>query len=186
MDRVKRFDEASGYLIDEAKHSLKQVDHGDLEQLIDELREARHVVVFGRGRSGRVAQSFAIRLGHLGFRAFFVGETSTPPVREDDLVLLVSGSGETFSVTLTAKIAHDMEAPVVAITAAPESDLADHSDHVIHVPVGEGGPRQRELAPLGSRFELAAYLLFDGLVAELMERLDEDEGSMSERHATLE
>lgn len=183
---VDRFEDASGYLIDEAKASLKQVDRADLEQLIDALRKARHVVVFGRGRSGRVAQSFAIRLGHLGFRSFFVGETSTPPVREDDLVLLVSGSGETFSVTLTAKIAHDMEAPVVSITASPDSDLAEHSDHVIHVPVADGNPHQRDLAPLGTRFEFAAYLLFDALAAELMERLEEDEASMSERHATLE
>lgn len=183
---MDRFDAATRFLIDEAKASLKQVDAADLERLIEELRRARHVVVFGRGRSGRVAQSFAIRLGHLGFRAFFVGETSTPPVREDDLVLLVSGSGETFSVTLTAKIAHDMDAPVVAVTASPESDLAQHSDHVIHVPVTETRPRQRELAPMGSRFELAAYLLFDGLVAELMDELDEDEASMRNRHATLE
>lgn len=183
---MERFDDATRYLIDQARSSLKQVERAELERLLDELRAARHVVVFGRGRSGRVAQSFAIRLGHLGFRSFFVGETSTPPVHEDDLVLLVSGSGETFSVTLTAKIARDVEATVVSVTATPESDLAEHSDHVIHVPVPEGGQDQQQLAPMGTRFEAAASLLFDGLVSELMEQLGETEASMADRHATLE
>lgn len=182
---MDRFDTATGYLLDAARNSVKQVDEDAVEAFIERLNEARHVVVFGRGRSGRMAQSFAIRLGHLGYRAFFVGETSTPPVREDDLVLLVSGSGETFSVTLTAQIARDMEAPVVAVTASPGSDLAEHSDLLVHVPVDED-ERARELAPMGTRFEMAAHLFFDGLVAELMERLDEDEASMRDRHATLE
>lgn len=183
---MERFDDATGFLIDRARASLKRVDRSEIERLIQELEAARHVVIFGRGRSGKVAQAFAIRLGHLGYRSFFVGETSTPPVHEDDLVLLVSGSGETFSVTLTGKIARDMDATVVAVTASPGSDLAEHSDHLIHVPVEQPSERQRELAPLGTRFEVTAHLLFDGLVAELMERLGEDEASMSDRHATLE
>jgi 6-phospho-3-hexuloisomerase len=183
---VDRFGAATGFLLDEARSSLKQVDDGSLEAFLGELDDARHVVVFGRGRSGRVAQTFAIRLGHLGYRAFFVGETSTPPVREDDLVVLVSGSGETFSVTLTAQIARDMQATVACVTASPESVLPEHSDLVVELPVGQETKRQRKLAPMGTRFELAAHVLFDGLVAELMHRLDEDEVSMRDRHATLE
>ncbi len=183
---MERLPQATEHLLDAARASLKRIDHHDLERLITEIDQARHVVIFGRGRSARVAQAFAIRLGHLGYRAFFVGETSTPPVREDDLVLLVSGSGETFSVTLTAKIAHDMQAPVIAITASPGSELAQNSDHLVHVPIPEPTDQSRKMAPLGTRFETTTFLLFDGLIAELMDRLGEDEESMSRRHATLE
>jgi 6-phospho-3-hexuloisomerase len=183
---LDRFEPALNRLIDEARTTAKRVDRESLEALLEEIEAARHVVIFGRGRSGQVAQSFAIRLGHLGFKAFFVGETSTPPVRDDDVVLLVSGSGETFSVTLTGRIAQDMDARVVSVTATPASDLAEASDLSVHVPVEDPTDRSRELAPLGTRFELTAHLLFDALVAELMERLDEDESSMQSRHATLE
>lgn len=183
---MKRFERAIDVLVDETRDTIERVDVGELTALLEALEDARHVVIFGRGRSGHVAQSFAIRLGHLGFKAYFVGETATPPVREDDAVLLVSGSGETFSVTLTGRIARDMDATVISVTGAPESELAEASDHVVHVPVSEPTETSRELAPLGTRFELAAHALFDGLVAQLMERLDEDESSMQDRHATLE
>lgn len=186
MSRVKRFEQAVEHLVDDVQATTRGVDRDDLDALLAELQAARHVVIFGRGRSGNVAQSFATRLAHLGFKAYFVGETSTPPVSEDDLVLLVSGSGQTFSVTLTARIARDVEAQVAAVTATPDSDLAEASDLVVELPVGEATETSRQLAPLGTRFELAAHAVFDGLVAELMQRLDEDEGSMQERHATLE
>lgn len=182
MDRLGK---TTDYLLDEARTTLQQVDPHAVDRLLTEIDKARHVVIFGRGRSGRVAQAFAIRLGHLGYRAFFVGETSTPPVRENDLVLLVSGSGETFSVTLTGKIANDMDAPVIAITASPESELADTSDHIVHVPIPDE-TKDATLAPLGTRFEFTTSLLFEGIIAELMHRLGEDEESMSRRHATLE
>lgn len=183
---VKRFEQAIRYLTDEVQDTTREVDLGDLDELLDALEAARHVVIFGRGRSGHVAQAFAIRLRHLGFKAYVVGETATPPVSEQDVVLLVSGSGETFSVTLTGRIARDLDATVLAVTAEPESPLAEASDQVVHVPVGRTDDRSRLLAPLGTRFELAAHALFDGLVAELMDRRDEDESSMADRHATLE
>lgn len=183
---MKNFEQAVDHLIEDARATTRQVAVDDLATLLDELEAARHVVIFGRGRSGHVARSFATRLAHLGFKAYFVGETSTPPVSDEDLVLLVSGSGQTFSVTLTARIAHDVEAQVISVTANPDSDLAEASDHVVELPVGDPTDRSRQLAPLGTRFELAAHTVFDGLVTELMARLDEDESSMQERHATLE
>jgi 6-phospho-3-hexuloisomerase len=186
VSRVKRFEQAVDFLVDDVRRTTREVDVDDLDVLLDQLEAARHVVIFGRGRSGHVAQSFATRLAHLGFKSYVVGETSTPPVSDEDVVLLVSGSGETFSVTLTGRIARDVDATVVSVTATPDSALAEDSDHVVHLPVGEATPMSGELAPLGTRFELAAHAVFDGLVAELMERLGEDESSMQDRHATLE
>ncbi len=186
LDGLDRFDAAGDLLLDEARESLKRVDRSAIAQLIDDLQAARHVVIFGRGRSGMMARAFAIRLGHLGFNTYFVGETSTPPVRDEDLVLLVSGSGETFSVTLTAQIAKDLDARVACVTESPESALAEICDLTILLPVNAATQRSTELAPLGTRFEAAANLLFDGVVAELMSVLGEDEASMASRHATLE
>jgi 6-phospho-3-hexuloisomerase len=179
------FDEAARFLVDEALASLKQVPRGSIDALTDHIRQTRAVILFGRGRSGAMARAFATRLGHLGFRAFFVGETSTPPVTQDDLVLLVSGSGETFSVTLTAQIASGMGARVVCITATEDSTLAELSDLVIHLTSSKGEDQSR-YAPLGTSFEFAVHLLFDAVCAELMARMGETEASLQKRHATLE
>lgn len=182
---MDRFQDATRFLLDQARANVKQVEPGILDSFMDELVRARHVVIFGRGRSGNISRAFAIRLGHLGFRSFFVGETSTPPVSEDDVVLLVSGSGQTFSVVLTAKIAHDLGAKVLTVTSEPTSELAEHADLVVPLAT-QGGEHAAELAPLGTVFEATAHLFFDGVVAELMERLGENEDSMAQRHATLE
>lgn len=182
---MTRFEASGRYLLQEAAASLKHVPRQDIDALLEALEAARHVVIFGRGRSGNIGRAFAIRLSHLGFRSFFVGETATPPVSDEDVVLLVSGSGDTFSVVLTAKIAQDLDAKVVCVTADADSQLAEQCDLVVTLP-GPQAERQPELAPLGTAFELTAHLFFDGLVAELMEHLGEDETSMSQRHATLE
>lgn len=182
---VQPFDETLAYLSTEAQASLKHVRREDVDALLRHIQGARHVVMFGRGRSGLVARTFAIRLHHLGFRAFVVGETSTPPVSDEDLLLLVSGSGETFSVTLTAQIARDLGAKVVCVTGGPSNRLAELSDRVIVLPTSQG-EEQARVAPLGTAFELAAHLFFDGVVAELMAALGEDEAGMRSRHATLE
>ena len=182
---MRAFDEAVQLLPDLAKASLKHIDTEDVHSLVEYLRSARHIVIFGRGRSGLVARTFAVRLGHLGFRAFVVGETSTPPVSDEDLVVLVSGSGQTFSVTLTAQIARDLGARVVALTATPDSRLAELAD-VVLVLDGHAGSATGGVAPLGTVFEFAAHLFFDALVAVLMSELGETEASMQARHATLE
>ena len=59
----------------------------------------------GAGRSGLAAKAFAMRLMHLGFNVYLVGETTTPAVQPDDLVIAVSGSGETPSIANLGTIA---------------------------------------------------------------------------------
>jgi 6-phospho-3-hexuloisomerase len=155
------------------------------EALVERLNAAKKVIVFGRGRSGLVARMFAVRLHHLGISSFVVGETTTPPVDRDTLVVLFSGSGETFAVALTAQLARGMGASIAVITAAPDSTVAQNADIVVLLP-GPGEQRRKDLAPLGTLFETAASLYMDGLVAALMARRGEDEESMRRRHATLE
>ncbi|MHB8605583.1 MAG: 6-phospho-3-hexuloisomerase [Thermoplasmatota archaeon] len=180
-----RLREASHYILNQARASVEDVPDGDIRRFVTLVRDAKNVAIFGRGRSGLVGRALAVRLSHLGIRAYVVGETITPPVHEDDLVVLLSGSGETFSVVVTAQVAKQLGCKVVTITSERDSQIAKLSELVVvlHTPRSE---RQRELAPLGTLFEVACMLLLDGLVAQLMEELGETEESMRKRHATLE
>ena len=89
---------------------------------------SNRIFVYGAGRSGLVAKAFAIRLVHLGFQTFVIGETITAPVQEGDLVVIISGSGETIPAVMTAEIAHNLEAHVVSITAKKESEIAKFAE----------------------------------------------------------
>lgn len=159
---------------------------GDVEKFLDALEPAHRVFLYGRGRSGFVARAFAVRLMHLGYQTFVVGETITAPVQKDDVVICVSGSGTTYPVVMTAELGRRIGAKVVAVTADPNSEVANLSHVVVPlVPKDSNGERPAK-APLGTLFETAAWLFFDGVVALLMERLGATEEEMRQRHATLE
>ncbi len=157
-----------------------------LSSFLDVLEPARRVFVYGRGRSGFVARAFAVRLMHLGYQTYVVGETITAPVQDDDVVVCVSGSGTTYPVVMTAELGRKQGAHVVAVTANTDSEVARLAHVSIPLVPKHGNGEQAKYAPLGTIFETAAWLFFDGVVAMLMERLGETESGMRQRHATLE
>jgi 6-phospho-3-hexuloisomerase len=118
----------------------------------------------------------------MGLEVFFVGETVTPIVEEGNVVIIVSYTGETMSATQTANIVRRVGAKVIAITANSHSKLAAASNIVIeiHPPKDE---EKKRLAPLGTLFEDATLIYLDSIVAVLMEKLGQSEGSMRKRHA---
>jgi 6-phospho-3-hexuloisomerase len=180
----ERVQEAQEHILREVRRMAQAPDPKVTEDLVQRLNAAKKVIVFGRGRSGLVARMFAVRLHHLGIASYVVGETTTPPVDRETMVVLFSGSGETFAVSLTAQLARGMGASIAVITSVPDSTVAQNADLTILLPA-PAQPR-KDLAPLGTLFESAASLYVDGIVAELMARRGETEESMRRRHATLE
>jgi 6-phospho 3-hexuloisomerase len=172
--------------LQDAVRRTVDVDARILENFLKALQPARRVFLYGRGRSGFVARAFAVRLMHLGYQTYVVGETITAPVKKDDLVVLVSGSGSTYPVVMTAELGRRQGATVVAITAQPDSEVARLAHVVVPLIPPSGNGELAKVAPLGTIFETSAWLFFDAVVALLMERLGETEASMRKRHATLE
>lgn len=172
--------------IDAAVRQTLDRSGDSLHHFLKALQPARRVFLYGRGRSGFVARAFAVRLMHLGYQTYVVGETITAPVMRDDVVILVSGSGSTYPVVMTAELGRRQGATVVAITAQPDSEVARLAHVVVPLTPPDGNGSRAKLAPLGTVFETSAWLFFDAVVAILMERLGENEDSMRRRHATLE
>lgn len=165
---------------------LKQVSVEDIEQVKELFFKSNHIFVYGAGRSGLVAKAFAIRLIHLGFQAFVIGETITVPVQKGDLVIIVSGSGETIPAVMTAEIADDLGANVVSITGKKDSDIDEFATVTLFISASCDEEARKKFAPLGTLFEASVWILLDGLVADLLESKHETEETMRKRHATLE
>jgi 6-phospho 3-hexuloisomerase len=172
--------------IDTATRKTLHVPASVLKEFLDAMQPARRVFLYGRGRSGFVARAFAVRLMHLGYQKYVVGETITAPVMREDVVILVSGSGSTYPVVMTAELGRRQGATVIAITAQRDSEIARLAHVVVPLTPPEGNGERARLAPLGTLFETSAWLFFDAVVAMLMERLGETETAMRKRHATLE
>lgn len=165
---------------------LKKVNSEDIEKIKKIFLKSERIFVYGAGRSGLVAKAFAIRLGHLGFQTFVIGETITAPVQKGDLVIIVSGSGETIPAVMTAEIAHNLEAYVVSITAKKKSDIAKFADITLFIKSTCHEEERKKYAPLGTLFEASVWVLLDGLIADLLDSKKETEEDMRARHATLE
>jgi 6-phospho 3-hexuloisomerase len=88
-----------------------------LEALLLAKSEERKILVVGAGRSGLVGKAFAMRLMHLGFNIYVMGETITPAFGVGDLVFVISGSGSTTLPLTVAKMAKSLGAKVLAVTS---------------------------------------------------------------------
>jgi 6-phospho-3-hexuloisomerase len=169
-----------------------------LKNLIEIYREGKKVLVVGAGRSGLIGRAFAMRLMHLGFNVYVLGDTVVPPLRAGDALIAISGSGKTRSVITVAEAAKSVGAKVIALTTYINSPLAKLSDIIVEIPgrtkvSSENDYYTRQLigiyeplAPLGTLFELVAMVVLDAVVAELMVQLGKTEEDLKKLHANIE
>jgi len=148
------------------------------------LKSRRRIFVTGAGRSGKVAESFAMRLRHLGYNVRVPGEPTAPPVREGDLFIVISGGGE--HKIREAELVHQIGAKVIVITSYPESSLGKLSDMVVCIPgrtevLPENYEERRlkgfPVIPLGTAFELLAMVVLDsviGVIAAFNKKTEKD------------
>jgi 3-hexulose-6-phosphate synthase/6-phospho-3-hexuloisomerase len=185
-------------ILNHLRVASKKLNVAQVNSFIKTLLGARRVFVVGAGRSGLVVRAFAMRLMHLDFDVYVVGETITPAIRVGDLLVAVSGSGETDMIVQAARIAKKVGAKIIAVTSYGKSSLAKLSDLIIILPGRKKVAKtpafvRRELAgeyasltPLGTLFEVTALVFLDSVIASLMVKLGRKEEEMKARHATIE
>lgn len=175
---------------DELRDILQQMDSEQVNALADLLVKAPRVFVAGAGRSGLMVRAFAMRLMHLGLEAHVVGEVTTPPIAQGDVLLIGSGSGRTPGLVLHAKQAVASGAHVVLVTASPGSAIGALSTSCVCIPAptpktGSTGAHA-SVQPMGTLFEQCLLIVLDVVVLLLMERRGVPAERMFGRHANLE
>jgi 6-phospho 3-hexuloisomerase len=178
-----------------------EIDYVEVNSLISDLESAhqnkKRVFVMGAGRSGLVAKGFAMRLMHLGLNVYVVGETVTPAVETDDLLIVISGSGETKSINEMGALAKAKGTRLASVTSNKDSTRGTISDTAVIVKgrtkVSGMDFMERQVigshisfAPLGTMFEISTMVFLDGVIAALMEATKKSEDDLKKKHATLE
>jgi 6-phospho-3-hexuloisomerase len=197
---VKTFTQAWYQITKGVENTLSKISHRQVENMINMLLWAKykHILIIGVGRSGLIGKAFAMRLMHLDFDVYVMGETITPAIGHGDLIIAISGSGTTKLAVTAAEIGKEVGARIIAVTSHPNSDLGKIADHVVQIRGRTKIAKEKDyflrqltgvhepLAPLGTIFELSAMIFFDSLVAELIKRLGKSEGELHRKHATIE
>lgn len=182
------------------KHALEvidRIDEEEVDKMIQVINKSKSVFIVGSGRSELIGMAFAMRLMHLGFVVYVIGDVTTPAINKDDCLIAISGSGETRTVTIAAETASESGASVIGITANTTSTLGNFLDVTVNIESKTKVPWKHytshvlkgnydDLTPMGTLFEDSTHLFLDGLIAEFMARLGKKEIDLKRRHATIE
>lgn len=182
--------EYAAVVVKELEHTLKSIDSSKADAFVDLIIQAQEVFCAGAGRSGFQVKGFAMRLMHMGVHSYVVGETCTPNIKENGLLVICSGSGETKSLVNHAMKAKEMNAKIALITINPESSIAKMADVVIEIsapsPKSAKAGEIKSIQPMGSLFEQSEGIFMDIAIMMLMERKGLDSDTMFGRHANME
>ena len=182
------------------RDTAASLSDSETEAFLSAIQNAERIYVMGAGRSGLVAKAFAMRLMHLGFISFVVGETITPAMRQKDLLVIFSGSGRTKTIADIADTAKEIGGRISLITSNRDSKISRMADVIVIIEnqrdqvrdeTAEFEIRQmtgehKSFAPLGTLFETAAMVFADACISRLMEVSMIDEKELKNRHANIE
>ncbi len=145
---------------------------------------AGRVIVTGMGKSGIISRKIAATLSSTGTPAYFLHPVEAVHgdlgvIRDDDLVILLSRSGETPEILRLLETLRRIGARLVAITGAPASTLGRAADVALDCRVDEEAC-PLNLAPTAST--TAALALGDALAMTLMVRKGFGESDFANLH----
>ena len=171
----------------EASAILSLVDRLDerFERAVAIVCDCRgRVAVTGMGKSGIICRKIAATLSSTGTAAFFLhpaeaihGDLGT--VKDDDVVMAVSRSGETEEVVRLLESIRRIGARLIAITGDPQSTLSKAADVALDCGIAEEAC-PLNLAPTAST--TAALALGDALAMAILVRKGFREGDFASLH----
>lgn len=185
-DTLSGLDLARKVLRIEAAAILGLVDRidGDFERAVQLLFECKgRVIVTGMGKSGIICRKIAATLSSTGTSAWFLHPAEAihgdlGAIREDDVVLALSHSGETEELVRLIESIRRIGARLVALTGAPASTLARAADVTLNCGIAEEACPMN-LVPTAST--TAALAMGDALAMTLLVR----KGFREEHFASL-
>lgn len=165
---------------------IAKMDEGDIERAMPLIGKTGRVYATGEGRSGFQARSFAMRMMHIGYTSYMMGETICPSMHEGDVLLAISGSGTTRRTVEDAEAAKKLGVKVIAVTSKPESPLAAAADAVIAVPGRVKGEAGGSIQLLSSLFDQSVHIALDALCLMLSRRDNVSDADANANHANVE
>lgn len=139
-----------------------------------------HIVGFGAGRMGYSLRAFIMRLSHIGFTSYMIGDTNFPKINNHTLVLINSSSGETPTSVLYAEQAHSAGAVIASVTQDAQSSVAKLSKEIITYDDIKSSQIMKTLP------EQLSFVLFDVMSEMVIQQLVGDKEIISQNHSISE
>ena len=168
-------------ILDEVTLAFEGVSEESMDSVVLEILNCKgSIICIGAGRMGFALKGFSMRLSHLGFRAFMLGDTSLPRVTENDLIIVGSSTGETPSIKLFAEQAKMAGSRIVLVTCTLSSSIALLADKILSYPPIESGQLMK------TYHEQVTWLLYDALAQLVVDQMQLDLSWIEHNHSILE
>ncbi len=172
-------------VVDKISEILDATDITYADKLTAMFDGARRIFISGAGRSKLVGNFLGMRLMHSGYDVSMVGEIVTPSIQGGDLLIVISGSGETEQLIAFTKKAKNVGAKVVLICSKESSSIGDLSDGIFQIGKQDLYAKVKGM-PMGTVFELSTLCFLEAVVSHLIWEKGIPEEKMRERHANME
>ena len=172
-------------ILDKITGILEATEESYDEKLTAMLDDAGRIFIAGAGRSKLVGNFFAMRLVHGGYNVNVVGEIVTPSIQAGDLLIIISGSGETEQLVAFTKSAKKIGAKIMLISAQSKSTIGDMADGVFQIGQSELYGKVVGM-PMGTVFELSTLVFLESTISHIIHEKGIPEEIMRSRHANLE
>ncbi len=156
-----------------AVQNLVHAINDEFVRAVDIIYQCKgRVIVTGLGKSGAIGRKMAATFASTGTASYFLHASEglhgdLGVVSRDDVVIVLSKSGNTDELYHLIPLLKRLGVPIIAITANEASALAKHSDVVINIGVKEEAC-PHDLAPTSST--TAMLVIGDALAIALLEK----------------
>ena len=183
------YEEKVKAILEELNQVFKRISPAEVESLIAEIRKANKVILIGVGREGLSTRAFAMRLMHLGIKAHWIWDETTPSIGKGDLLIATSGCGEIGHIHYVVEQAKKNGATTAVITGDPHKKTPKIADVVLFLPASVylgTADVVPSIQPMGNLFEQSLLILLDLIVMDLRDRMGITKEEMEANHRNLE
>lgn len=151
-----------------------------VNELKDVWKKGGNIIGIGAGRMGYSLRAHIMRLSHIGYEAYFIGDTTLPRIDDKSVVIINSSSGETPTNILYAQQAKAAGSYIITITTNAESTIAKLSDQLVLIPQMESHQLMKTI------YEQYTMLMLDYVAEQVVSQLDLDRDTITHNHSILE
>lgn len=169
-------------LIKEIQILADGLNQEEIEKVVELISKKNDslIIGLGAGRMGYSLRAFVMRLTHLGFNAFMIGDTGLPRINEDSIILINTSSGETPTIKLYAEQAKNVGATIITFTTNSKSSIGLISNYVVEMEKYESNQLMKTL------YEQFSFLLFDYIAEKIFTKMNLEKKWVEKNHSILE
>ncbi len=182
LDNIKK------EILKEVTESFNTVKTSEILSLVEEIEQKNRIFIYGLGREMLMLKAFGMRLMHLGYKVYIIGDVTTPAINKDDLFITSSGTGYLSTVEALVDVVKKSEAEIAFFTAFSEETLPQRANLIINIKAKTMKENEQvdSMQPMGSVFEQVQLLLLDLVISQLIERNSITEEQMKPNHTNIE